>query len=97
MEPSFLWVVGFLVLFTFGGLTGLILSRASVDVSMHDSYYVVAHFHYTLSIGVIFSIFAGFVNFFHFFSGVTLHVRFLFSHFLLSFLGVNLTFFLCIF
>ena len=92
-EASFFWMRGFLVLFTVGGLTGLILSRASMDVRIHDSYYVVAHFHYTLSIGVVFSIFGGFVHFFHFFTGVTLPSRLLVSHFFISFIGVNFTFF----
>jgi len=92
-KTPMVWAMGFLFLFTVGGVTGIVLSQAGIDRVYHDTYYVVAHFHYVMSLGAVFSIFAGIYFYFPKFTGKMYPEWAGQLHFWAMFIGANLTFF----
>lgn len=92
-KTPMLWAFGFIFVFTVGGVTGVVLASAAFDLTVHDTYYVVAHFHYVLSLGAIFSIFAGFYYWFEKVTGVKYNELLGRLHFWIFFIGTNIIFF----
>ena len=92
-KTPMVWAMGFIFMFTVGGVTGVVLANGGLDDNLHDTYYVVAHFHYVLSLGAVFSLFAGFYYWFGKISGRHLNEFLGHLHFWVFFIGVNVLFF----
>jgi len=93
LTPSMLFAIGFVFMFTIGGLSGVMLANASLDIAFHDTYYVVAHFHYVLSMGAVFAMFSGWYFWVPKMLGLNYNIFLSNIQYWILFIGVNLTFF----
>ena len=93
LTPSMLFALGFVIMFTIGGLSGVVLANASLDIAFHDTYYVVAHFHYVLSMGAVFALFSAWYFWIPKILGLDYNKMYAKVHFFKLFIGVNVTFF----
>ena len=93
LTPSMLFALGFVVMFTIGGLSGVVLANASLDIAFHDTYYVVAHFHYVLSMGAVFALYSAWYFWIPKITGLNYNIMLGKVHFMILFVGVNVTFF----
>nr|YP_010164122.1 cytochrome c oxidase subunit I [Didesmococcus koreanus]QRK27450.1 cytochrome c oxidase subunit I [Didesmococcus koreanus] len=93
MSPMIMWSMGFVMMFSMGGLTGIVLSNSIIDMNLHDTYYVIAHFHYVLSMGVVFSILSSLIFWFPLLTNTLMKTNMLKINFINMFFSINLTFF----